>query len=457
VSPWRWFVSLPASLLLHAAGLILVFMLVPAGTLPPALLLDLTEGVRVSEDVDALRLAAATPAGPSPKSRMPDPVPSYPLEVGATPEGSAREFLTAPPPTSEPVAPSAPPGNSEGAAAPAVSPDPPAPPSRPGPSMPSLSESPPPASPSHAAVLIPAPVPPMVPHGERRQPSGPPAEGSPEKAHVSDFAQRNALGPTPASTSEPVPSAVPRDLQRPAASAISTAPADPSPDAVPHSKGRSTTGPSAAGGSNTPGREADSVGSKAEASGLGPGPGAVPWAVMEKKTIGSEHSSEGGRAAPGPPGKLGQGTGARSEMESRTTEPPGRRSLGEETPSPRGPGESGGQERGQGLALAVPGTTPGEAGSEYGPYLSRLRQRIQESLRYPPAARRRGLSGTVQIEVRIQPDGAIGGVLVLHSSSHRILDEAALDSVRSLPPLPFPADLKPRTLRVRVPVVFELR
>ncbi|MBI4242105.1 MAG: energy transducer TonB, partial [Candidatus Rokubacteria bacterium] len=69
----------------------------------------------------------------------------------------------------------------------------------------------------------------------------------------------------------------------------------------------------------------------------------------------------------------------------------------------------------------------------------------------------RGLTGTVRMEIVVHPDGAIAGVSLLQSSSHPILDQAALDAVRRLQPLPFPAELPPRTLSVRLPVVFELR
>ncbi|MFQ5828714.1 MAG: energy transducer TonB [Candidatus Methylomirabilia bacterium] len=104
------------------------------------------------------------------------------------------------------------------------------------------------------------------------------------------------------------------------------------------------------------------------------------------------------------------------------------------------------------------GTGPEEGtGSRLSYYLALLRQHIHQALEYPPAASRRGMTGTVHMEIVIRPDGAIDGVSVLESSSHRILDQAALDSVRKLPPLPFPAGFPSRTLRVRVPVVFELR
>lgn len=107
------------------------------------------------------------------------------------------------------------------------------------------------------------------------------------------------------------------------------------------------------------------------------------------------------------------------------------------------------------LAMSSPSGVGGEG--DYGPYRTALRRRIQDVLRYPGVARRRGLSGTVELEILVQPTGAISDVAIVDSSSHRILDEAAMDAVRSLPPLPFPDGLTPRALRVRLPVVFELR
>jgi protein TonB len=108
----------------------------------------------------------------------------------------------------------------------------------------------------------------------------------------------------------------------------------------------------------------------------------------------------------------------------------------------------------RGLALAGSGT--GAPGAEYGPYLTRLRQRVQVSLRYPAAARRRGLQGIVALEIVIRPDGTVDAVVLADSSAHGLLDEAALETVRRLAPEPFPAGVAPRLLRVRLPVVFTL-
>ena len=107
---------------------------------------------------------------------------------------------------------------------------------------------------------------------------------------------------------------------------------------------------------------------------------------------------------------------------------------------------------------AAPSSGAGSgAGGEYGPYLTALRQRIQESVRYPSSARRRGLAGTVSVEILILANGTIGDVTLLESSTHQALDDAALETIRALPRMPLPPGLPARALRVRVPVVFQMR
>jgi protein TonB len=118
-------------------------------------------------------------------------------------------------------------------------------------------------------------------------------------------------------------------------------------------------------------------------------------------------------------------------------------------------GGAGGSDAGSELAVAFPPDDGATVGS-YGAYLAGLRQRIQAALHYPPAARRRGLSGTVQLELTIRPDGAIDGVELFRSSSHAVLDEAALEAVRTLGRRPLPPPAAGRGLRVRLPVVFAL-
>jgi protein TonB len=146
------------------------------------------------------------------------------------------------------------------------------------------------------------------------------------------------------------------------------------------------------------------------------------------------------RGGPAPPTAStgGAGTGAASDA-----------------PSGTGQGASAGG--GSRLALARPGAGRSEVPAEFGPYLASFRRRIQELVVYPLSARRRGLAGKVEVEVVLEPTGRVRDAAVVASSSHSMLDDAALDAVRSLPPVPLPENLPRRPLRVRLPIVFDLR
>ena len=118
-------------------------------------------------------------------------------------------------------------------------------------------------------------------------------------------------------------------------------------------------------------------------------------------------------------------------------------------------GRAAGAGGGGALALATPGDGGGVP-AEYGPYLARVRRRVQEALVYPLAARRRGLAGSVEVEVLIDASGAVASSRIVASSSHELLDDAALEAIRSLDPLPLPASLPRRPLRVRLPLSFRI-
>jgi TonB family protein len=106
-------------------------------------------------------------------------------------------------------------------------------------------------------------------------------------------------------------------------------------------------------------------------------------------------------------------------------------------------------------ALGIPGGTG--VGVDFAVYYARLRQRIQDAARYPAAALRRGVTGVVHLEIAVSSDGAIGAVSVITSSSHDILDRAAVEAARSVRRVPFPGDVRPPAHRVRLPVVFEFQ
>jgi protein TonB len=137
----------------------------------------------------------------------------------------------------------------------------------------------------------------------------------------------------------------------------------------------------------------------------------------------------------------------------------GREVRGVSSDAPGRAGQRSGVVGGSGslLALAGPSAGRGEVPPEYGPYLARFRERIHESVVYPLAARRRGLAGRVEVELLLEPSGRVRDLAVVSSSSHILLDEAAVEAVRSLAPMPLPEHLPRRPLRIRLPVVFQLR
>ena len=139
-------------------------------------------------------------------------------------------------------------------------------------------------------------------------------------------------------------------------------------------------------------------------------------------------------------------TGGRSERAAASDAPA---SAGESQAAVGGAGSR--------LALAGPGASRSNIPPEFGPYLAGFRQRLQKSLIYPLVARRRGLEGRVEIELVLEPSGRVRDVAVVLSSSYALLDDAAVEAVKSIPPEPLPVQAKRQSLRVRLPVVFQLQ
>ncbi len=180
------------------------------------------------------------------------------------------------------------------------------------------------------------------------------------------------------------------------------------------------------GGSEAPGSKApdDRAGRVAE-----PGVGAAKAAADTSTAVGSAAA-----------------TGGRSDRAAASDAPA---SAGESQAAVGGGGSR--------LALAGPGAGRSDIPPEFGPYLAGFRQRLQKSLIYPLVARRRGLEGRVEIELVLEPSGRVRDVAVVLSSSYALLDDAAVEAVKSIPPEPLPVQAKRQSLRVRLPVVFQLQ
>lgn len=90
-------------------------------------------------------------------------------------------------------------------------------------------------------------------------------------------------------------------------------------------------------------------------------------------------------------------------------------------------------------------------------YALQLERVLGANQHYPRIARQRQWQGLVKMRVSFLPGGQIGQVAILSSSGFAVLDETALDMVRSadLPPTPDP--LRQREFTLDVPVLFRLR
>lgn len=85
-----------------------------------------------------------------------------------------------------------------------------------------------------------------------------------------------------------------------------------------------------------------------------------------------------------------------------------------------------------------------------------LKRRVAETMIYPYQARFQGMEGTVVLTAVIRSDGQLSKVEVLQSSSHPLLDEAALETVKRATPLTMAQPIRRPELTVEIPVVYRL-
>lgn len=76
---------------------------------------------------------------------------------------------------------------------------------------------------------------------------------------------------------------------------------------------------------------------------------------------------------------------------------------------------------------------------------------------YPAMAQRRGWEGEVLLRVRVAPDGRAAGAVVQRSSGHELLDQAAVDAVRSWLFVPARQEGVAVAGFVSVPITFRLQ
>lgn len=90
-------------------------------------------------------------------------------------------------------------------------------------------------------------------------------------------------------------------------------------------------------------------------------------------------------------------------------------------------------------------------------YLAEVRAAIDRHKRYPAAARRAGITGSVVLQFVILSDGRVIEPSVAETNGHSAFGAAALDSLRRASPMPpFPEEIARDRLMVRVPISYKL-
>jgi protein TonB len=85
---------------------------------------------------------------------------------------------------------------------------------------------------------------------------------------------------------------------------------------------------------------------------------------------------------------------------------------------------------------------------KYAAYMDAWRAKVEQvgNLNYPEEAKRRGLTGSLVLDVALNPDGSINNITVQRSSGHQVLDDAAVRIVKLAAPFaPFPDNIRKDT------------
>lgn len=109
--------------------------------------------------------------------------------------------------------------------------------------------------------------------------------------------------------------------------------------------------------------------------------------------------------------------------------------------------------------LSPPASAGAAAQSELEAYALLVRERIGAILQYPLSLRRRGVSGRVDLKLRLDATGHLQSQEVSESSGSSELDALALEAAKAAQPYPAPSEglKKLGSLLLSLPVEFKLR
>lgn len=99
----------------------------------------------------------------------------------------------------------------------------------------------------------------------------------------------------------------------------------------------------------------------------------------------------------------------------------------------------------------------GDAKQSFNEFLKAVRDRIKQVQRFPPRVRNLDDGSTTTVRFTLFKDGTIKNPVVTDSSGSKALDNAALAAVRNAVPYPpFPEEQEGNSLRLELPIIFEL-
>jgi len=91
-------------------------------------------------------------------------------------------------------------------------------------------------------------------------------------------------------------------------------------------------------------------------------------------------------------------------------------------------------------------------------YYATLSAHLNRRKRYPTEAKRALQQGVVTVRFTVARDGAVSGVSIKRSSGHDLLDEATMDLLKRVSPLPkFPPSMKRDSVTISLPIEYSLK
>lgn len=94
--------------------------------------------------------------------------------------------------------------------------------------------------------------------------------------------------------------------------------------------------------------------------------------------------------------------------------------------------------------------------NEKAKYLNKIREIVLKNKYYPPVAKRLKQKGRVAVSFKISWPNKVSGIQLKEASHHELLNESALNTIRSLDDIPpMPDLLKSEVLEIEAPLEFE--